>query len=168
MLAFFTIVTATLLQQEARSLDLKERPVSKVINLLKEMQSQLMKEKVFTLGQVDGYAATETLGKLLAFLLVFRSKLSYDRYWEGRNLCTKMKTGATELSRKVPILVWGDDDEACPYANGERIASEEGLLGGRVELFRVAGGRHMAFLERAQEVNEKIGEFLTYHQRKFG
>lgn len=60
----------------------------------------------------NGAKATDTLGKLLAFLLVFRSKLSYDRYWEGRNLVTKMRTAATEFARKVPILVWGKDEAA--------------------------------------------------------
>ncbi|CAM9274481.1 unnamed protein product [Ascophyllum nodosum] len=52
-------------------------------------------------------SAGKTLTAILAFLIVFRTNQSYNRWWEGRILWGKMHSSCVELSQQA--AVWIDD-----------------------------------------------------------
>ncbi len=64
----------------------------------------------------------------------------------------------TPIVRRVPtLLVWGKGDNSVPLAVGEQSAA---MLGG-VPLVALDGAGHQPYLERAEEFNRAVFEFLS-------
>jgi predicted membrane chloride channel (bestrophin family) len=63
----------------------------------------------------SGKAYLGILGKVLVFLLVFRSKLAYDRFWSGRLAIGNMCGFATTIVTDISTYFDADSDEqvAC-------------------------------------------------------
>jgi putative membrane protein len=67
-----------------------------------------MGEEEYLIQDVKGHA---TLGTALAFLNVFRSNLSYGRYWDGRGQLGVMVKSGRELVRKLVTYTRVPEDE---------------------------------------------------------
>jgi len=79
------------------------------------------------------------------------------RLWQGAAVQAFDVSGRLD-GIQVPILILhGTDDRVVPIENGELLA--EGLP--NAEFHRLEGAPHLLFIERADEVNEHLTEFLA-------
>jgi predicted membrane chloride channel (bestrophin family) len=76
---------------------------------------------------IDRLAYT-IIGTSVAFLLVFRSVISYNRFWEGRGHLGVIMAHARDLSRQVAFSVRFDDgpeDVPRDYTDEERLQTQQ-------------------------------------------
>jgi putative membrane protein len=69
---------------------------------------------LFNLGwdEFEGKAYLAILGKVLVFLLVFRSKLAFDRFWSGRGAYGGITGACLQMVQDTSVFFDKDDDDS--------------------------------------------------------
>ena len=83
-----------------------------------------------------------------AILKLYRSAVHIGEEWQP----------AVERNQRPVLVVWGSEDQACPYRFGERLAQR---TGGEFVLFE--GANHWAPVERPSEFAALVQEFWAAH-----
>jgi pimeloyl-ACP methyl ester carboxylesterase len=83
-----------------------------------------------------------------SILKLYRSAVHIGAEWQP----------AVERNQRPVLVVWGSEDEPCPYRFGERLAQR---TGGRFVLFE--GANHWAPVERPAEYAALLQEFWAEH-----
>ena len=104
---------------------------------------------------IRSVTAWQVLGTTLGFLLVFRSNLSYGRYWEGRGHLGALVRAARELTRQM--CAYTKDDRT-----GEMAAMRERMRRYTVLVFRVI----VMAVRRDQDLDSLVkAKWLTVSER---
>ena len=66
---------------------------------------------IIFLDSFEGKTYLAILGKVLVFLLVFRSKLAFDRFWSGRQAYGGITSACEQIVRDTSVFFEDDSEE---------------------------------------------------------
>mmetsp|Transcript_31810 Transcript_31810/g.71599 ORF Transcript_31810/g.71599 Transcript_31810/m.71599 type:complete len:339 (+) Transcript_31810:188-1204(+) len=96
--------------------------------------------------EIEGKSYLDILGKVLVFLLVFRSKLAYDRFWTGRTAIADMGGSMVQMVTDFSVFFEKDDEEQVAH---------------RQELYRLAVA---TFVAMNVHIRKEPGEMAQIHR----
>jgi len=166
----FTVALASLLVQDAATLDLKERPVSKVIRLLKDMKAELEKEKASDeemrekmecwceTNENDKNAAIGTANTRIDGLVSDVGKHS----GKSAELSATIKQVEKELAANTEALETATQvraDENAEFNENEKDLMQS--IGALKNAVLVLSKHHSAFLQSSEQVQDVVKTVLS-------